>query len=450
MIVTQPADELSGPEARKGNFYVWYVVGILVLANAIAFMDRQILTLLVDPIRATLQISDFELSLLHGLAFAIFYTTLGVPLGKVADKHNRVRMMALGIIAWSIMTSACGLARSFAHLFVTRIGVGAGEAVLAPAAYSLLSDTFSPRQLPRALSIYMSGVYLGSGVAAITSGILIAIVPAVDLYPLGHFEPWQVIFLMLGVPGLLVAAVVATLREPTRRGVNKKMGEAGFRELIGFLNNKRGPLGLFVFGSALSALIWNAVSAWLPTLFIRNHGWTAPEVGLWFGIALLTSGAGGVVIGGMISGRMRGAGRLDANILVGFFSVILAMPFGIAGALVADGTVAMALFFVFTLFACLPFGCAPSALQEITPNQLRGRVSALYVLLANLAGSVAGPSIVAFQSDFVFGRDTALPYSLAATIAFVAPIAAMFLWIGASHYRREMERILAGDKEIGD
>lgn len=432
------ASPSAGQSFDARGIYAWYTVGILIFANALAYMDRQILTMLVGPIRSTLQISDFQISLLHGVSFALFYTMLGIPLGWLADRAKRTRMIAIGVLVWSVTTSMCGLARSFGQLFMTRVAVGAGEAALAPTAYSLLSDIFPARELPRALSFYMTGIYLGAGFAAIASGALIAIVPPLDLPLLGHFEPWQAIFLILGAPGILVAILVVTLREPTRKGLSRAPEKTSLNDTLAFLHSKRGSLGLFAAGSALASMIWNATSTWIPTLFIRIHGWSAPEVGLWFGLALLICGAGGVVTGGFLSSKMRDAGRLDSNVLMGLFSVLAAMPFGIAGALVADDVLAISLFYFFTFFACLPFGCAASALQEITPNQMRGQVSALYILLANAAGIAIGPSVVAFFTDFVFGQDTALPSSIALTIAVVTPMSAILLWFGAASYRREL------------
>lgn len=419
----------------------WPVVAVLILANALAYMDRQILTLLVGPIRATLNITDFQLSLLHGLAFAMFYTVLGIPLGRLADRHNRKRMIVAAVMIWSVMTSLCGLARSFAQLFVTRIAVGAGEAVLAPAAYSLLSDTYPPHQLSRAMSFYMTGIYIGSGFAAISSGALIALVPPLDLGWIGHLEPWQAIFLLLGFPGLLVALLVTRLREPARKGLSEGSKRSSYRDLGRFLVEKRLPLGLFALGSSLTSLIWNAMATWIPTLLIRIHGWSAPEVGLWFGMALLTCGTGGVVTGGFLGSRLRNAGRLDSNVLVGLLSILCAMPLGIACALATSGTATIVLVYCFIFAACLPFGCAASALQEVTPNQMRGQISALYILAANVAGIAIGPSVVAFMTDFIFASDAALPFSLAVTIAIFGPISAIILWIAAGAYRREMVRL---------
>jgi MFS family permease len=432
------ADDTDGFETRQ--LYAWYAVFVLVLANAFAYMDRQILTLLVQPIRKTLDITDFQLSLLHGLAFAIFYTTLGVPFGRLADRHNRTRMIAWAVLSWSVMTSLCGTAKSFAQLFVTRIGVGAGEALLAPAAYSLLSDTFPAKQLPRAFSVYMAGVYIGSGLAAISSGVLIAIMVPVDLPVLGHLEPWQAMFLSLGLPGLLVALLVTTLQEPSRKGLMAGMGHPSYAEVGRFLVAKRGPLGLMALGYSLASMLWNAFATWLPTLFIRIHGWTPTEVGFWFGLALLFCGTGGVVTGGTIASRLRGTGRLDANILIGILSVLAAFPFGLALCLTHNGWLAMALVYPFCFMACMPFGCMGSAVQEITPNQMRGQVSALYILAANIGGLVFGPTLVAFFTDYVFGSDAALPYSLALTMVLVAPVSVTLLCFGAASYRREMER----------
>jgi MFS family permease len=188
-----------------GAAYGWYVVGVLVLAYTFSYVDRTILTLLVKPIRQILAISDMQASLLHGFASALFYTLLGIPIARIADSGNRVRLRSVGIAVWCLMTAVYGLASSFPQLLLARVGVGVGEAALGPAAYSLLSDYFRGPALTRALSVYTSAVYIGAGLALVIGGALGESVPAMDLAVVGHLEPRQVVFLFVGAPGVLIS-----------------------------------------------------------------------------------------------------------------------------------------------------------------------------------------------------------------------------------------------------
>jgi MFS family permease len=198
-----PANESSEDEYGSPT-YAWYVVTILLFAYVTSFLDRTILTLLVEPIRESLGISDLQLSLLHGFAFAIFYVSLGVPIARYADSHNRVRLISVGVLVWSLMTAVCGLAKNFTHMFLARVGVGIGEATLSPAAYSIISDYFPVEKRPRAYSIYQTGIYIGMGLAMIIGGYVIAVVPSIEMPFYGHMEPWQVVFLLVGLPGILI------------------------------------------------------------------------------------------------------------------------------------------------------------------------------------------------------------------------------------------------------
>ncbi|MFY9571890.1 MAG: MFS transporter, partial [Blastocatellia bacterium] len=202
--------------------YAWYVVGVLTLVYIFSFIDRQILSLLVRPIRRDLGISDFQMSLLMGFSFALFYTFFGLPLGRLADSRSRRTIIAAGFTVWSIMTAACGLARNFAHMLLLRMGVGVGEAALSPAAYSMITDYFPPRRRATAISVYSMGIYIGSGLAFIVGGLVAGAASAQETWDLplvGATRPWQVVFFIVGLPGVLLALLMYTVREPVRRGI---------------------------------------------------------------------------------------------------------------------------------------------------------------------------------------------------------------------------------------
>ena len=285
----------------------WYVVAMLIVAYTFSFIDRQILTLMVGPIRETLKISDTQLSLLHGFAFALFYSVMGIPIGRLVDSRKRTTIISIGVAVWSVMTALCGLAESFIQLFLARIGVGVGEAALSPGAYSMISDYFPPHQRARALSLYISAAYVGGGIATIAGGALIAMMGPVDLPLVGQMEPWQSLFIIVGLPGLLVALWMLTLREPERTDV-----KAGAQPALRWCSSSGAEQGGVCAADPRLCDERDDVAgaiAWIPTYFIRIFGWTAREVSLPYGLISMVAGMSGIILGGWIATRMRRAGE---------------------------------------------------------------------------------------------------------------------------------------------
>lgn len=435
----KPASESTQTSAG----YSWYVVGVLVIAYTFAYVDRAILTLMVKPIRESLQISDLQLSLLHGLAFALFYTTLGIPIARLADRGNRTRIIMTGIAVWSAMTALCGFAQNFWHLFLARVGVGIGEAALSPSAYSILGDYFKGSALARALSVYTGAIYMGSGLALMIGGAVIAAVPAIDLPWIGRMEPWQVVFLWVGAPGLLVALLMMTVREPVRTGLapDAVAGKVmSLSEVATYIKERRGAYGFLFAGYAFHGLIWNGAIGWIPTFFIRHHGMTQTQIGLRFGALVLVFGTLGVISGGVLSGLLKSRGRPDSNPLVGVVSAVLILPAGVLATQVGDSTASLTLLAFFLFLGSMPYGAAAAAFQEITPNQMRAQVIALYFLFLNLFGIGLGPTVVAFVTDKIFQADGAVGDSIGWMIAVVAPVSALLLWLSLKPYRQTLAR----------
>ena len=431
-------DTVAAPPAGR---YGWYVVAVLILAYTFSYVDRTILTLMVGPIRASLGISDVQLSLLHGLAFAVFYTVLGVPIGQLVDRRKRTTIIATGIFVWSIMTALCGLARNFGQMFAARIGVGVGEAALSPAAYSLLADWFEGKDLVRALSLYQGAIYVGGGIATMAGGALIALVPPVTSSITGPLEPWQVVFIMVGLPGILVGLLMLTLREPARRGVKAGAAHPSFGDVLRYMRGNGRAYGGLILGLCFASLMWNGVAAWIPSHFIRQFGWTAPEVGLRYGATLLVCGTAGILTGGYIAGRLRERGTRDANILICLISACAALPFGIAAPLVSDAGLSLTLFGFYLFGGAMPYGGAAAAFQEITPNRMRGQVSAIYLFWLNLAGIGLGPTLVAWMGQRLYGGDLGISAAIATNVAIAAPLSALVFVLTRKHYRAAQDAV---------
>jgi MFS family permease len=427
----------NSPARRAG----WYAVSVLIVAYTFSYVDRTILTLMVKPIRASLQISDLQLSLLHGLAFAIFYTLLGIPIARLADRGNRRNIITVGIAFWSIMTALCGLARNFTQLFLARVGVGVGEAALSPAAYSMLSDYFRGNALTRALSVYTAAIYVGAGLALMIGGVVIASVPATDLPLVGHLEPWQVVFLCVGAPGVVIALLMLTVREPPRTGLLTMSGERqalSFGDVVSYMAARRGAYYFLILGFAVHSLVWNGAMAWIPTFFMRHFGWTQAQTGLQFGATLMIFGVIGIVFGGFLSGWLKASGRVDANPIVGLISALLVLPAGVLAAQSDNSTTALSLFAIFVFSGSMPYGAAATAFQDISPNQMRAQVTAIYFFALNLCGIGLGPTVVAAFTDKVFRADAAVGNSISLVIGIAAPISALLLWLSLKPYRRAL------------
>jgi MFS family permease len=317
------------PSAATG----WYMVGVLTLAYVFSFVDRSILTLLVGPIKADLGLSDTQISLLHGLAFAIFYTALGIPIASLADRRNRRNLIVAGVAFWSVATAACGLARGFWQLFLARVGVGVGEAALSPAAYSMIADSFPEERLGRALGTYTMGAIAGAGLALVIGGAVIGLVSQagdVSLPLVGTLRPWQAVFFAVGLPGLVVAAWIGTLREPVRRALPGTPSAAGVKPLWQWMKSHPGAYVAHLAGFAFLSIVLNTLVAWTPAHLFRNFGLKPAEVGLYLGALILVFGTAGVVIGGWYGDRLRQQGRVDAMLRVGVISAAGTVPFGFA------------------------------------------------------------------------------------------------------------------------
>lgn len=422
----------------------WFTVVILLLAYVLSFIDRQILNLLVGPIRADLGISDTQMSLLMGLSFAIFYTVAGIPLGRVADSRSRRGLIAWGIFFWSLMTAACGLAKTYWHFVLFRIGVGAGEAALSPAAYSLMADSFPPEKRATAISVYSMGIYLGAGMAFLLGGIVITWANAkgdVTLPVLGVIRPWQLIFLVLGVVGALFSLVLLAIREPTRKGVGAGVA-VPLKDVGAYLLKIRKAVICHNFGFACLSFASYGASAWIPTFFIRTHGLTAGEVGIYYGSLVMVAGSLGIVFGGRLSDYLARKGYQDANMRVGLLSAVLTLMCNVVF-LVDNMTLLWVIMFFNVFTVAMPFGVAPAAIQEVMPNSMRGQASAIYLFVITLIGLGIGPTAVALVTDYVFQDDMAVRYSIFWVASVITIGAVVLLWLGIKPYREARETLAA-------
>jgi MFS family permease len=396
-----------------------------MICNTLSFIDRQILGLLVDPIKQDLGVSDTRIGLLQGLAFGVFYTLLGIPMGRIVDRGNRRRLVAAGIFCWSLMTALCAAARGFWTLFAARMGVGVGESTLSPSAFSLLSDYFPKERLATALSIFSMGVFFGSGLALIVGGLII-----------GALGSWRLTFVIVGLPGLLATLLVFTIKEPARKSLlGGRATKLNVAEVLDQIKLRWQSVVGICLAFAFQALCNYSQQAWLPSFFIRVHGWTKRQAGLTIGVISLITGLLGAYFGGVLCDYWQRRGKTDAPLRVGvlatacagiFFSLAMAMP-----ALELQLVFLVPAFF----FLAMPIGSSYASLQLILPNQVRGQVGALQVFTLNLIGLILGPFLPGFFNDYLFRNPLMVGWSLALTVGLASLLSAMLFGATRRHYR---------------
>ena len=424
--------------------YAWTVVVILTLAYVVSFIDRQIMALMVEPIRADLGISDTQISLLLGLAFAIFYTLLGIPIGRLADQYSRKKIIIAGITIWCLMTAACGLARNYAQLFAARIGVGVGEAALSPSALSMISDYFPKETRGRAVAFYTMGIALGVGMAMIIGSQVIAFVfnaPPVTLPVVGTLFAWQTVFLVVGLPGLLVAVLMMAVREPIRREQMQRIAEDGttsshipFTQVVAFLWQRRTMYGSHFVGMSVVTILAYGFYAWIPTMFIRTWDWTIQDIGIAYGVVTLISGPLAVIAAAKTAEMFAAKDYDDAHMRTAFWGSMLAVVTAVLTPLMPHPYLAVVMLLPTSIGTSMATAAGLSALMMVTPNQLRAQTSALYFFTVNILGLTIGPTGIAVFTDFIFRDDAMLRYSISSVSILAGFSAAGFLIYNLKHY----------------
>jgi MFS family permease len=437
----------SGEPPYPSPATAWYAVAVLMIAYVSSFIDRQILFLLVGPIRRDLAISDTEMSLLLGLSFAVFYTLLGVPIARLADSRNRRTIIATGIAVWSAMTVMCGIAESYDQLLVARIGVGIGEAALAAPAFSLIADSFPAARLGTAMGAFSTGIYVGAGLANLIGGLVLSYVGGEGplIWPVvGSIRPWQSVFFIIGLPGLAIAALTLTLREPARRG-RAAARAASVGEIARYLR-RNGAAFLSLSGAlSLNSLVNFATAAWLPTYLIRRFGWAPAQTGYVLGTLTVIFGTLGVAAGGRLADALAKRGYADARLRVCLMSALLQLATGVAYLRAPTAALAVAALVPFNVFAAFPFGAAAAAVQEIAPPTMRAQLAALYLVGLNLLGLGLGPTAVALLTDRVFRSDAAVGAAVLTVTVAGLSLGAVLLFFGRGAFVRAKTALSTAD-----
>jgi MFS family permease len=426
------------------NRYAWYVVGVLLLLNVSSFIDRQVMALLAIPIKDDLGLTDTQVGLLLGPAFAGTFALSGLLIGRLVDKGNRSAIIAWGVAAWSVACMACGVANTFGQLFVARFGVGIGEATLSPSANSLIADYFPPEKLATAMSLFTSGVFIGAGLAYLIGGLVLEAVGNAAPWHLpliGEVRPWQRVFILVGLPGLLLSLLALTIREPRRRLSAQATHAATIREVVSWFGRHARAFWTFGVGVAVYATVNFGTAFWFPAFFQRTHGWSYGKVGLIMGGATLVFGVVGVIAGGRFADWLKQHGRRDGNLIVLIVSAVVSIVAGLPLYLSSSEPVLIVALIVTNIAAASPFGAAAAAMQEMSPSNMRGQAAAILGLLLNFVGLSLGTTAVGLLNDRVFQDPAKIALSLLVMTLVGRTIAALSVAAGLTAHKRVVAEV---------
>ncbi|WP_170304608.1 MFS transporter [Croceicoccus estronivorus] len=399
------------PPRRQAN---WALL-LLFLAYIVAFIDRIILAILIRPVSTDLQLNDMQFALVGGVAFSLFYVTAGLPIGWLVDRYPRRTIVAVGVAIWSLATIGTALAATFGWLFLSRVGVGIGEAALAPAAYSLIADYFPPERRGRAVAIYTLGVSLGASIAYFVGGQLIGFASqagGIALPLFGDLAAWRFVFVAVGLPGLLLALLTLTMREPPRRGdkLEERIEKGAF---VHFIRRNRGVSATYFLGYSFINLSFAGFMLWGPALFERVHGMGPADIGVPLALIFLIPTILGQWFGAAVTDRMVARGHADAPFLTGAACAVLLVPTAIAMPLLADTKLAFAALALLVFLVCASVGHHAVVAAAVAPNRMRGLYVASFFFVQNILGQAIVALVTAFLTDTVFGSPDSLGKSMA-------------------------------------
>jgi MFS family permease len=421
----------------------WYLVCVMGCGYAVSFFDRSLVAAAGGAIKHDLRLSDSQFGLLHGSAFVVLYSLSCIPLGRLADRVDRRWMIAIGMLFWTAMTLLCGLAGSFALFLVARIGVGLGEASLAPAALSLIGAVMPRERMGRAIALFIMGATIGNAAALLGGGFLLTrLGPAgpIALPLVGGLAPWQVLFVLAVVPGLIVAGLVMGLKEPPRTAASGP-AQAGLAAALGHIGRHRRAFGFLTAASCCTIVVAQAQAAWMPQFYTRHFGLAPGTAAMLVGLLFLISAPTGQLAGGFLSDRLQARGNGSAQNTVMALCLTLALLPG-AVFCTTDRLWLSALtypLFVFCLTAATPSNLA--GLQLLTPDRHKGFVGGLFLSIVTLIGIGLGPLLVGLLTDHLFHDERALGRALLVVILASGAAGAFLAWAGRTAFARSAAAI---------
>lgn len=419
----------DSPKDDRATWNDWLVVLLLTGAMFFSFVDRLVLSVLVEPIRHDLELTDGQFGLLNGIAFGIFYAVMGVPLGRLSDRWSRTKTIMLSIGIWSFGTAISGLSSSFAGLLMARIAVGAGEAGLSPASYSLIRDRFPQRLLSRALSVFQIGAMLGAGTALIVAGAVytyFAEGAAAGQSLLPALKPWQLTFLAVSLPGVLFIAAIAMVREAPIKAMSVTLGNSPSLVKSLWLG-KDVYVSLFIGMSGIVATTYGLLS-WVPAILSREFDWDPLRVGIIYGAVVTAVSPCGVIIGGYAADYLISRGLAWSYSFIAALAASIALPAAVGLALSPTASACLTSVAILHFALCLPVGVIPAYLQTQAHPCIRGQISAAYIMVINLVGLGMGPVAIGYLSNFQISDPVGLRKSLVMVVLPLLCLSTLMLW----------------------
>jgi MFS family permease len=427
------------PKASTG----WIAVFVLMLATTMNFLDGGVFMLMIELIKQDFGLTDIQVGLLLGPAGIFFYVFVGIPLARLVDIYPRRIVLSIGLCITSGLTIVGGLVQSYGQLFVSRMFVGVGGSAHAPGSYSMIADYFHPKRLPRAIAALQFGFIFGTGFASIIGGALLGMTANWEPTEVGPIliRNWQWVLIMVGSPGLLVALCVFLLPEPPRRGKVVEGKALPLRDVFREIHRRRGVYYPLFIGLALSSVEAGGLGQWRAPFMMRTYGWTPEQIGYWGGITLFVAMPIGLLFGTWLTETLARRHK-DANVRVTAILFALAIPCAVASPLMPNGELAImlgTLSGVFGIGAAVPQN---AAIQTITPNEMRGQVTAVYLFMFTVFGAL-GSLFIATVNAVVIGDEGEIWKSMALTAAIIMPLAVYAISRGIRPYGREIERLEA-------
>jgi len=438
--------------------YAWYVAVLMMFFYVLSFMDRQIIAVLIDPIKADLGLSDVQISLLGGLSFVLFYSTTGIFIGRLADSLNRPLLIAAGVFIWSMTTAFSGLASKFWQLLFLRMGVGLGESALLPSTLSLLADYFPPKRLATPTSVFLLGAPIGIGLSFAAGGYIFGVAQDItaatgwnDVVFIGGSAAWKLVLLFLGVIGMVMTLGLLTVREPRnmsslaaekqQKSKAKAAEAASLHDVKIYAKKNWFAIATLYFGMSLISLAAYSQGFWDITFLARTYDKNPATISFAYGMVQLFGGLSGMLFAGIVADRLSKRGVQAASVIMVIIGAAIATPFSIIYPLVGTSSSAL-VFMVIAIFGSnMGFACAASAIQRMFPGNMLGLAAGIYFFVSNAVGIGIGPTAVAAITDYVFKDAEMIRYSLAGVGGVSRALAFVLILAGLKAYRNLLREI---------
>lgn len=427
--MTQTTAETAAPaQEYPSPLMGWMTVAVLFVLYILSFTDRNIMAFLIAPMKRDFELSDFQISLLMGPAFGVVYALCAVPIGILLDRYGRRIVLYLSVTLWSVAAAGCGLSPNVVTLVGARAMLGAGEAGFSTGAYSIIGDSFPPNRLPLAMSIFAMGGVMGSGIANLLGGPLVAALEANGDIAMGPLTlaPWRQALILTGVPGIFLALLIFFFRETKKPGAPTRQG---YGEALAFMRkHARFYFSVFV-GISVYYVVIVGLQIWTPEFLFRAHNWAKADSGIYMGMAQILA-ATTLPLHGWAVNALYGRGVKAAHMLWCIGCALVGIGFGTAAYLATDPMLCVILFGGFMAAGMSVAGIGPALVQMATPAHLRGRISALYVVSTGLIAVSFGPTTVAYVTDFVWRDEAKLGWSMITTVGVLLPLSMAVLSLG--------------------